>query len=63
MLPDAAQKSSGNLRLRHEVHNSIASWIRSSAVALSGARNKLWFELIPAAYNLTRLANIEAAPA
>ncbi len=30
---------------------------------LGRARNKFWFELTAAAYNLTRLANLEAAPA
>ena len=30
---------------------------------LGQARNKLWFELTAAAYNLTRLANLEVAAA
>ena len=30
---------------------------------LGRARNKLWFELTAEAYNLTRLANLEAAAA
>ena len=46
----------------------VFGWIKTVGAGgklryLGWARNKLWFELTAAAYNLTRLANIEAAAA
>ncbi len=46
----------------------VFGWIKTVGAGgklryLGQARNKLWFELTVAAYNLTRLANIEAAAA
>ena len=46
----------------------VFGWIKTVGAGgklryLGRARNKLWFELTAAAYNLTRLANIEAAAA
>ncbi len=46
----------------------VFGWIKTVGAGgklryLGQARNKLWFELTAAAYNLTRLANLEAAAA
>ncbi len=46
----------------------VFGWIKTVGAGgklryLGRARNKLWFELTAAAYNLTRLANLEAAAA
>ena len=46
----------------------VFGWIKTVGAGgklryLERARNKLWFELTTAAYNLTRLANIEAPSA
>ncbi len=46
----------------------VFGWIKTVGAGgklryLGWARNKLWFELTAAAYNLTRLANLEAAAA
>ena len=46
----------------------VFGWIKTVGAGgklryLGRARNKLWFQLTAAAYNLTRLANIDAAAA
>ena len=46
----------------------VFGWIKTVGAGgklryLGRARNKLWLELTAAAYNLTRLANLEAAAA
>ena len=46
----------------------VFGWIKTVGAGgklryLGRARNKLWFELTAAAYNLTRLAKLEAAAA
>ena len=47
-----------------EVFERISTSGRGGELRFPGrARNKLWFELTTAAYNLTRLAQLEAAAA
>ncbi len=53
---------------RRKIVEEVFGWIKAVGAGgklryLGRARNKLWFELTAAAYNLTRLANIEAAAA
>ena len=53
---------------RRKLVEEVFGWIKTVGAGgklryLGRARNKLWFELTAAAYNLTRLANIEAAAA
>ena len=53
---------------RRKIVEEVFGWIKTVGAGgklryLGQARNKLWFELTAAAYNLTRLANIEAAAA
>ncbi len=53
---------------RRKIVEEVFGWIKTVGAGgklryLGRARNKLWFELTAAAYNLTRLANLEAAAA
>ena len=53
---------------RRKIVEEVFGWIKTVGAGgklryLGRARNKLWFELTAAAYNLTRLANIQAAAA
>ncbi len=53
---------------RRKIVEEVFGWIKTVGAGgklryLGRAHNKLWFELTAAAYNLTRLANIEAAAA
>ncbi len=53
---------------RRKLVEEVFGWIKTVGAGgklryLDRARNKLWFELTAAAYNLTRLANIEAVAA
>lgn len=53
---------------RRKLVEEVFAWIETVGAGgklryLARARNKLWLELTAAAYNLTRLANIEAAAA
>lgn len=53
---------------RRKIAEEVFGWIKTVGAGgnlrhLGRARNKLWFELTSAAYNLTRLANLEAAAA
>ncbi len=53
---------------RRKIVEEVFGWIKTVGAGgklryLGQARNKLWFELTAAAYNLTRLANLEAAAA
>ena len=53
---------------RRKLVEEVFGWIKTVGAGgklryLGRARNKLWLELTAAAYNLTRLANVEAAPA
>ena len=53
---------------RRKIVEEVFGWIKTVGAGgklryLGQARNKLWFELTAAAYNLTRLANLEAATA
>ena len=53
---------------RRKLVEEIFGWIKTVDAGgklryLGRVRNKLWFELTAAAYNLTRLAKIEAAAA
>ncbi len=53
---------------RRKIVEEVFGWIKTVGAGgklryLGRARNKLWLELTAAAYNLTRLANLEAAAA
>ena len=53
---------------RRKIVKEVFGWIKTIGAGsklryLGRARNKLWFELTAPAYNLTRLANTEAAAA
>ena len=53
---------------RRKLVEEVFGWVKTVGAGdklryLGRARNKLWFELTAAAYNPTRLANIEAAAA
>ena len=51
-----------------KIVEEVFGWVKTVGTSgklryLGRTRNKLWFELTAAAYNLTRLANIETAAA
>jgi len=53
---------------RRKIVEEVFGWIKTVGAGgklryLGRARNKLWFELTAAAYNLTRLTNLKAAAA
>ena len=53
---------------RRKIVAEVFGWIKTVGAGgklcyLGRARNKLWFELTAAAYNLTRMANLEATAA
>jgi len=53
---------------RRKIVQEVFGWLKTVGARgklryLGRARNKLWLELSAAAYNLTRLANLEAAAA